>query len=673
MPPNPGRISRGDVLVAVGLLLLQLASFWALEVSHPGFFLQDDNRFAALPLMIHNWRSLAAGEFPFFNFHQFLGIPHFSQPLSGVLYFPMYACLGLSHLLFSHFFYAMDVFVIFHLAVGSIGFFLLLRLFQLRPAAAAMAALAYPWGGFTIQVGASWYFTAGLACFFPFILREAFLLRWRGGGGAVLGLAILRAMLFLIGYVQFFGHALIFEFLCLFLWEGLNRQEPMTERSPFLWRYGFSLLLTLALVLPAFLPMMNQIGHSFNRSRPLPYQEFAQLAMSVPSILTGIFTPFHDGYYSFPPWAWFGRAASYLSHIGLIFPFGALYAFGHLLRRKTPGVTSAIAWIALLMMVLTLLWATNLIGPLIFHLPILNRFRWPFKLCWFFNFFHLVLGAIGCHWILGEFCSSRRRTLLASTFVMAGVILNMAFFHMAPGPRSFRNTPEPLPLQEHHLALLRSGRIFSCGFARFNALTHHSLGFNYALLHGLDHFAGYDMLIPEANHTACLRLNYDASFAGENIPVEQLRQWNVEWYVVDPGRPELLNRLTTMGMVEVVDETPQRKIFRDPNALPRVFWEHSNSATGITWQQTAGKVRIQTENSVGGLMILGYVCNPGYSLFLDGKPMALQKDPFQRIVLQVPPGKHQISLEYSEPRLGAGVVGMLLLLGFSWWFQGKWR
>ena len=66
-------------LRAQALLLAVLAAFFVLlEARQPFYFLQDDNRYGSLGLLVQFTRSLAGGELPFYNFHQFRGHPSFA-------------------------------------------------------------------------------------------------------------------------------------------------------------------------------------------------------------------------------------------------------------------------------------------------------------------------------------------------------------------------------------------------------------------------------------------------------------------------------------------------------------------------------------------------------------------------------------------------------------------
>src|SRR6185369_7937425 len=67
------------------------------------------------------------------------------------------------------------------------------------------------------------------------------------------------------------------------------------------------------------------------------------------------------------------------------------------------------------------------------------------------------------------------------------------------------------------------------------------LGYNYAMLWGLQHFGGYEALLSGENFNASLRLINNSIFNvapdtalnfSTDVPLEYLRKWGVRWYVV---------------------------------------------------------------------------------------------------------------------------------------------
>ena len=80
-------INRKIVTIDISILIFVLSFlFIIMEFKHPYYFLSDDNRTFYLPFFTHNFRAIINGELPFFNFHQNLGISHFSNFQSAIFY-----------------------------------------------------------------------------------------------------------------------------------------------------------------------------------------------------------------------------------------------------------------------------------------------------------------------------------------------------------------------------------------------------------------------------------------------------------------------------------------------------------------------------------------------------------------------------------------------------------
>jgi len=132
----------GYPLALIAALAAVLA---AIEFRRPYYFLQDDNRDQALPFLVHNARALRGGELAQFDFHIFAGAPHLANGNSMVLYAPGYAATLLSSLLLGHPFGAIDLLTAFHLILGALGMFFLLRRITGDPRPAF-------WGAATFQL-----------------------------------------------------------------------------------------------------------------------------------------------------------------------------------------------------------------------------------------------------------------------------------------------------------------------------------------------------------------------------------------------------------------------------------------------------------------------------------------------------------------------------------------
>src|SRR6185369_12322261 len=282
------------------LVALTLFMVICMEISHPFFFLQDDNRTLYLPFYLHNFRSLLEGEFPFYNFHQYLGTPVTIQ--YAALYPVNYLALGLSKLLLGNYFAAMEFIAIFHLIVAAIGFFRLLRFFELEEASCFFGAVAWTFCGFVISVGNSWIQTLGFAAYLPWILLFSIRQIYRFDIRCFLILAGLKVCEMFLGYPQLFVYTMTFEFLTVMMLFVINKKNVFdskdagvsveVSRQPSFIKFMISFVANYACVfiiaLPLIVQTLYQTGVSASRKQLLSWEEYAAYSYNLKYWFNGL-------------------------------------------------------------------------------------------------------------------------------------------------------------------------------------------------------------------------------------------------------------------------------------------------------------------------------------------------------------------------------------------------
>ena len=113
---------RGIGWIATLAALAVVAAFlFSLELAHPYYFLQDDNRDMTLPFYALAARTLAAGDVAQYNFFQALGTPLLATGQAGVLNPAVYLAIAGSRVLFGHVFAAIDLLVAAYFVAGAAG------------------------------------------------------------------------------------------------------------------------------------------------------------------------------------------------------------------------------------------------------------------------------------------------------------------------------------------------------------------------------------------------------------------------------------------------------------------------------------------------------------------------------------------------------------------------
>jgi hypothetical protein len=426
--------------------------------------------------------------------------------------------------------------------------------------------------------------------------------------------------------------------------------------------YGAAALLSAPLLLPA----LHQIGLSADRSGSLTWEQYSQGGFTVLLWLKGLLLPFSAEQYRL-----LGQQL-FIPHIGwltLIFALAASCCRPPQ-RRRAIGL--------LLLALLALLWADNtVITRLVYHLPFYNRQRFPFKLLFFTSFFAIALASLGYERLLDAIRGKFRwaGVLGATILVLHGA--NLLAFHLYTpyDTRRVKQVPYDEPLREK----LANGRIVTIVAKETDDQDKHPylLGFNFATLFGLYHFAGYETLVSRHNLDAALQRNGSADFyvddnrfAPAAADLEYFRRWGVRWYILDKNVT-----VPDASAFKPAYRDGQRVILYDVAASPLVFWADTTRGEGVSHGFTTNSIRIVTERQNSGQLVVNVLQNPFFSAFIDDERCELEGTADGHIRLLVPPGRHVIRIVYRDPYVIAGLYGAGGFLGATaaWLFVASRR
>ena len=560
------------LLLVSGLSLFLLLLEWA----HPYFFLpEDDNRHFFLPLFVHNYRSILSGELPLYNFHQFLGTPLFSMAQSAGLYPPAYLSVFLSTMLFGHFYATMDILVCMHLILGCLGFFALLKSLNLGGRAAFFGALTWPMCSFIMYWSGSWHFISGAAAYFPWMIYFSLKLYEKPKMGNCAGLVIARLLFFSIE-VQMFVYAMILEFLTFLAILAIRniRHEGKSIKGAAGY-YAFSYACTLFLSMPLLLPMWHHMTISADRASPMLYEIFTSANIMPLLWLQGLL------YYAFIVGPWFGRAApnwpevislygSFIGYVSLFFVLGCLALCARkAVRKEVGGLVSVFSGLVLL----TFLWSAGVLDRILYLLPIINRFRWHFKVILFTDFYLLILAAFGMYLFLTHVSFTKRGKNAIFAAVMLLQFSVFFYLYFSHPQKHVKLRTEQIPVTESLRKDLAGGRVLSVGHKHEQIPLARGICCNNATLWQLYHFAGYSPILPEYNYRATLGLNNNASYDGppEDLPLKHFRLWGVSHYVVNILEKKTYEDFFRKNGLVVTREDEYRVIYSDRQAYPLFF------------------------------------------------------------------------------------------------------
>jgi len=652
---SPSR--RQEWLAAGVLVLAALAFLVALESVQPFYFLWDDNSSYFLPCYVYDYESLAGfGELPHVNYHQYLGHSYLASGQPAVLYPPVYAGLAVARLATGDLRAVVDVLVVAHLLVSALGMFVLLRRLRISPAIAAGMALLWMSFPFVLQVARSWLWVAYVAAYLPWDLWLLDRLRERPTAPRILVLAAVKALLVYQGYVQYAVLLALFEGVFLLLsWLFERRGEASWWRQAL--AYAAAQGASTALAAPLLVPMLHAKSISAYRTGALSFQEFLSLSLPWKAF-------FAAQVFEMEPRV-IHEASGVLFYVGLP-SLAALAALALRRDRRRFLIAAAVALTALVL-------STRAYGVM-YHLPLLSSFRWPFKSFLFFLLFLTVALAGGFDALWRSHRLPLR--LLGFGLLLAG-LLTHAVFALSPawsavfGPNRVDESVAELRRETAQRLPLAKGRIVSLWMNPSEPRIHRLLVFNYATLAGGFHLGGYEPMISKEHLELAVRLEYSNIFRYElnEESLAYLSSWAVRFFIA-PDRPELVHVFGRFPQLRRISEDDGIVVYENTLAEPFAYLARpgdSHVPVEVEWRPSS--VRVKTAGRAG-LLRLAVAPLPWYVYSLDGKDAgAVAYDETRHVVLELPPGVEVVEVRYVDvPFLvGVGVAGaFVLVLGAVW-------
>lgn len=672
----PAWFRRAMRFPAVWLVFLMLCG---LEIHQRYYFCQDDNRDYLVPFWVHSSRALAEGEVALFNFYQSLGTTHLAVGQSGALHPLVFLSVTASDALLGHPFGAIDLFVGFHLVLASLGAQLLGQRLLKNWAAASLFALSWGLNPAVLYVCKSWSHVSVLASSLPLMSWALVQMVTHRGKRWTRATVLVAAHLdlFLVGYVQWVVLALLFEgFVLLLLLSPQLRRRSLGGLLKELALGGFVVLL---LSLPLLLPMAEQVQDSASRAQALAYREFAAEAVWLEDWLRAQGSPWSP----FP--AAFGRSQRAfftteasppgVLHLGYLTLVG-LAVVPQLIRRGASRQRIVLLTLAALSLFF-LLWAVGALSPVLYSVPLLNRFRWPFKMIFFTNFCVLLAAAAGLGALTRRVRRPRlRRTLLGVSMVVMASNLLLA---VETGTRrAFFWHEDPLPLVDPGGMNAGEGRIATFGFdtwrAKGRGWTHDSMAFNYATLHQKAHFSGYEPLQAVSKSSITEGLDWRGLFPAGPDPelIRHLRSWSVRWYVLSPDLEQTAATHLRDAGFRLLKRGEHGVLFEDPKASPLVVASGGACTFGPV-EIWVNQLRFPADCVRTAPTQVNVACHDNLGVEIDAEPAPSSCDD-HRVEFLLPPGHQTVVLRYRDPRfdlaLLISVCGLLMLSGAGVWL---WR
>jgi hypothetical protein len=635
------------VILVFGVLLI-------IEYIHPYFFLNDDNRDYFLPYYIYNYKSLLKGELALYNFHQFLGTPHLAVGQSAVLYPIMYISVFLSQFIFGHYFAVIDIQVIIHLIISAVGFYKLMRFFNVNNDASYFGGLTWSLCSFVVYVSNSWVVVSAVAAYFPLMILFSLKMLKEKTKKAEKYTVLFRLLLFYSGHIQYFIYSVIFEFITasLYFFFISDSNSKKVGSKEFIITYAKSYLKVLILSLPLLLPMYNQANISASKSQKLNFILFVIRTFQIRDLLTSLLLPnIGKSYYSF------------LSYIGFLPIYFILI---EVMNNRINFKFKTIINVFIIPMIVALLWSSSKqFNSIVYIIPILNRFRWPFKIALYFDFYLIGISTFAFHKCINVYKKGYYKVIVILVIFIQTLNLTVLYIY---SPINFGTHTDKVPLEEKLTDGLEEGRIISLGFDIWKSnnnssfITAPSIAFNYATLWGLNYFAGYEPMVSKANYKASLNLNFTAVMNTEDIPIEYLRETAVSWYIVPKNKEHKYTSLFSKYKIFKKYEDENRVVFYDYQASPMIY-QLSNTEVEIeNYKVYSNKISLNLDLEKPDTIVFNYIHNPFFKGFVDGNKVEINKYNDLQFSIDIPVGQHEVLIRYMDSNFIIGSIFVLLYL-----------
>ena len=685
------KTKAGEHAAVICVFLSIVILFIGCEITHPYYFLQDDNGDWFVCNFEHTVRSAFSGELAFYNFHQFSGIPHLEKGQTGVLNPIVYLAWIVSHALFGHSCAVIEIIAFLYTLLGGISMFYLLRKFKLNEVASVIGGISWAFNAFSIVLGANWIIVIMTTGCFPLMVLADLYLLDEFSIKKILIASLPRLMCLYIGHPQFFIHASFFEIIVaityLFASTGKNKKAFYQ-----FGKYFMSFIPLMVWSLPLLLPMYCAMQNSADRGGELSFDTFFSLSSDFRSWLVSLVYPFtsrmhgYDLSHGISGDEGLMRMQTVTGHIGyvmLISLVAAILLFIKQYKKKNDEKTCIFMMLPGLLV--ASLWTFSMLfNRVIYHIPLMNRFRWPFKLMLYVNFFLIVIGAAGLSYLI-KMAQKRikgKTAKIVSHFLVLCVIVNFSVLYFAFPSRAivFENSGDK-PYSDPFCSIIGEKRYISKAGVnisvdvdtwRIMGDAPAGLDANFATYYGMNSRSGCDQLVTResAEYRAILEDQTDNTgmiSSLDETEVYQLRLQGVSYYV---ARPEDEDFFSSLG-IEKVAEDKGRVLFYDPNAMPLAYvisenGEYLGEVKDFT--QKVNSLEVNTDEAFeNGYIVFNYVRQRNFHGYIDGTEVPVEKGVYLgSMVINCPAGKHHVSVVYEdhvfETAVLISVIGTLIVI-----------
>lgn len=680
------------------ITVISVIIFAAMEMAHPFYFLQDDNGDFYLCMYRHTLRAFSEGEFPLFNFYSNSGVPFFENGQNGALNPFVYISGGLSFLFLGCADATVDIMALLFILLGSIFFYYLLWFFGAGRLSCCMGAVAWGFNSFNIFCGSNWIIIVMTSGCLPLMMLVTLMAAKKPSIKMLVISALPRVLLFYCGHPQFFVYAAFFEFLLLVLYLiGMGKSGRALASA--VAEYFASYIPVVLWCLPLLVPMYLAMQASAIRGDTLAFDEFAKLTCDPAAFILGMFFPFFykDNVLYIDengnPYKGAGDAPLFLQknygHMGYIlaicFVIGLVIVLMNIVHRfSAEGRKGAVEKdrrlivmeMVLPLFLLAILWAcSENFNRLVYLIPYLNRFRWPFKLLLYAEFFALIFATMTLSLLVdkvGRKIGKQNAGRTLFVLLLSAETINFALMYALMPVRSLNVlNGSSKPYSDELAGFISDGRympvVFPLDF--WDDEGYHrgldiagTFAYGFPMYYGLHSRTSYhDQMESEttAAYNGCIEAGYSDSISGicqyldENL-IGNMRETGVNWYISSSDYRNMTEPVMAgFGIVPVYDDG-RRVVYYDPEAMPLVYTSESGDGgniyiRGLEFTESINELSTVTpDDFAGGTVTANFIYNRNFHAYVDGKEVPVIADEYFRMSTEVPSGSHAVIWTYED-------------------------
>jgi hypothetical protein len=661
------RVAERTVFSGTLVTALVLLVIWNVA-SVPAFAVSDGlAQFG--PVSVLAAKAILSGNFPLFNFYQFLG-----HPLLEVGYYPaIYPLTPAAYLLSlalpggaQHMWSVLcSLQVLFNTGCCYLCF---RRCFAVPPILASVGALSVAFCGLALLQGGEWFYSLTVYGFVPLVWYCTFRCRTARGLSWPLLIGVAVSVFVWGSNVQYVFYAAHFMAVMALGW----LLGGATERRTALLRFAIAAVVTGALIAPYFAIIQSHVGGSIREIGTVSIEKYFWLTLDPWSVMRASAWPIgglepHD--------ALRPLAANY---IGLIPALGILiapYALFVIFRSRRAEFFPVIALVVMTLSAFLLaIGPSGGIGYVLYQLPVYNWFRHSIKWGSFFQLSSVFLGIVA----ISSCLEAHRRLRLRRTWIEGGAWLltvGLLISQVATFDQRLRLTGDTLPLPEPVIGFEPSARhtaIWHPG-GEWNYqgdLTKSLLAFNYLSFFELPGLLGYEPQILRRNFEVVGHHFFPGFFQGaEAVDLAYLQRWGVRFirlpkHGADAALEILRARFPGVLLLDRgVDSSLGVRVVELPEARPLVFGKGIHVRTLRIGP--AGVIATLHAANNRSRLTFNWLANEGFAITLDGSPVPWRADVHNRPVIAVEgSGPHSVHLRYG-PRWMERATWLSIALTFG--------